>query len=390
MNSRKMGLSFNLAIVSISSSLYNIGFSIGTSLVILYLVNLGYSPFLAGVLLTFTRIFHSIAFMITGSFSDRIGRKKPIILGFILTGLSMITLGILTNQIAVGFLLTLIWLGSSLQNPAVSAAVSESALVGKTAIAFGWYHTLYGLSQVLGQGLAGITAQNYGYNSALILGGAIALVAITIIYNYHERNSIRSDSFDIYRDFKHGLSFIKINPRLLYLSLAMSFHAMGFMMFYTYIPLVAEVDQGLNKTAIGIILALFNLGSTLSVLILGIITTKIGSLKMLTFHLILSSMTWWIYPWLKSYSHIILLMTTQGIIGAMDMPARRELMSYIAKNDLATAMGVLDAISMTVGSLGGILGGALWGTGHWVPFMGSALTNAIGILFLLKLRKMSD
>jgi MFS family permease len=383
----KTGLTFNLTMVSLSSMLYNIGFSIGTTLIILYLVDAGYSPFLAGMLLTFSRIFHSIAMMATGSFSDRIGRKRPIILGSMLTGLCMIAMAILTNHVAVAILLALVWLGTSFQSPAVSAAVTESSLVGKTAIAFGWYQTLWGASQILGQGLAGFTAQNYGYNNALILGGAISLIGLVFIFNYKEKHQTVGDSFDIYEDFKNGLTLIKNNPRLLYLSISISFHTMGFMMFFTFIPLVAQVDQGLSKTAIGLVLAMFSVGSTLSVLIFGVLTTKIGSLRMLTIHLIISSMLWWIYPWLRSFGAILLLMASQGIIGAMDMPARRELIRHSAENDLATAMGVLDAISLTVGSLGGLVGGALWETGHWIPFMGSALVNTLGVLFLLKLRE---
>jgi len=41
---------------------------------------------------------------------------------------------------------------------------------------------------------------------------------------------------------------------------------------------------------------------------------------------------------------------------------------------------------MAIGSLGALIAGALWETGHWVPFVASAFINATGVLFLLKLR----
>jgi len=390
MDYKKFGLTSNLALISMSSALYNMGLYVGTALLILYLINLGYSPFLAGIILTFSRLLYSFAMMTTGSLSDRIGRKSPIIWGFALTGLAMIAMSIVTSQSAVAILVALIWLGFSFQSPATSAAVSESALLSRTAIAFGWYYTLINGAQVLGQTIAGMAVQNYGYSNTLLLGGAMAIVAITLIFNYKERHHNKKASLDFYGDLKHGGRLIKSDRRLQYLSIALSVHSMGFYMSYTFIPLVAEVDQHLDKTAIGILLALFSVGSTFAVLPFGVITNKIGGLNMLTWHLVLSSLTWWIYPLLNSHGTIILLMTILGIIGAMDMPARRELMGYVAEKELATAMGALDSISMIIGSLGALIAGALWEIGHWVPFVASASINATGILLLLKLRRKND
>jgi len=387
MGYKKLGLTFNIALISTSSALYNLGFVIGTALLILYLVNLGYSPFLAGALLTFSRLLYSIAMMTTGSLSDRIGRKRPMIWGFALTALAMLAMSIMMNQSAVAILVVFIWLGFSFQSPAASAVVSEMALLGKTAIAFGWYYTSISVAKVLGQIIVGVTVQNYGYSNTLLLAGATAIGSMTLIFRYKERHHNENASLNFYEDLKHGVRIIRSERRLQYLSIALSVHAMGFFMSYTFIPLVAEVDQGLSKTAIGILLALFSVGSALALLPFAVITNKIGGLNMLTWHLALSSMTWWIYPLLNSYGIIILLMTTLGIIGAMDMPARRELMSYVSEKELGTAMGALDAISMTIGSLGALMAGALWEIGHWVPFVASVFINATGILFLLKLRR---
>ena len=82
----KTGLTHNLIQIALSSALYSVGFYLGTSLIILYLVGLGYSPFYAGVLLAISKLLYAAAMMTTGSLSDRIGRKIPIIWGLLLTG----------------------------------------------------------------------------------------------------------------------------------------------------------------------------------------------------------------------------------------------------------------------------------------------------------------
>jgi len=386
MDLRKTGLSRGIAEIALSSALYNIGFYLGTSLIILYLVRLGYSPFLAGVLLALSKLIYAAAMMTTGSLSDRIGRKTPIIWGFALTGAALISMGLLTNLTAEAILLIIIWIGYAFQGPPASAAISEAALIGKRAIAFGWYYMLLSGGQVTGQALAGATAQSFGYQATLIGGGALSLISIALLFRYTDRHKSEKAQLDFYGDLKHGLHIVRSDTRLQNLIIGLSAHTMGFQMFYTYIPLVAALDQHLSDTAIGTILALFSAGSAISVLVFGVVTTRIGGLRMLVWHLALSSLVWWLYPFIPSFALAVILMTVMGVIGAMDMPARRELLSYIAESEVGTAMGALDSITMTVGSAGVLIAGALWNVGHWAPFVTSASANAVGIIFLLRIK----
>lgn len=386
MDYRKWGLTSDLAVISTSSAIYNMGFTVGTALLILYLINLGYSPFLAGTVITVSRLFYSVAMMITGSLSDRIGRKLPIILGFALTGLALLAISVVADKSAVAVLVALVWLGFSFISPAVSAAVSESALLNKIPIAFAWYYTLIHVAQFIGQALAGVAVQNYGFPNTLFLGGGLAIFAITLMFRFEEKRH-GNFSFEFYQDLKHGIRLIKSERKLQYLSIALSIHQLSFFMFYSFIPLLAEVDLFMDEAAIGLVLAMFTAGMVFTFLPFGIITNKIGGLGMLISHLALSSATWWILPFSGSYEGTILLMMTLGIIGAMDMPARRDLMIYISEKELATAIGASDSISMTIGSFGAILAGALWEVGHWVPFVASVFVNAIGLPFLFKLKR---
>jgi MFS transporter, DHA1 family, multidrug resistance protein len=386
MTLKKTGLTRGLLQVGLSSAIYNIGFYFGTSLMILYLVGLGYSPFLAGVLLALSKLIYALSMMVTGSLSDRIGRKTPIIWGFALTGASLIAMGLIANLTGEAILMILVWIGYAFQSPTSSAAISDGALVGKTAIAFGWFYMLVSGGQVIGQTLAGFTAQSYGYQVTLIGGGVISLISIILLSRYTDKHEQVKASFDLSGDMRNGLRMVKSDPRLRNLIIGLSAHSVGFQMFYTYIPLVASLDQHLSDSAIGTLLAIFSAGSALSVLVFGVVTTRIGGLRMLVWHLLLSSLVWWVYPYIPNFGFAFILMAVMGIIGAMDMPARRELLSYIAESEVGTAMGALDSITMTVASLGVLFAGALWNIGHWVPFVASALVNAVGIIFLIRVK----
>jgi predicted MFS family arabinose efflux permease len=239
--------------------------------------------------------------------------------------------------------------------------------------------------QVIGQTLAGFAAQSYGYQITLIGGGALSLISIILLSRYTDKHQSEETALDFSGDLRNGLRMVKSDPRLRNLIIGLSAHSVGFQMFYTYIPLVASLDQHLSDSAIGTLLAVFSAGSALSVLVFGVVTTRIGGLRMLVWHLALSSLVWWVYPYIPSFGLAFILMAVMGVIGAMDMPARRELLSYIAESEVGTAMGALDSITMTVASLGVLLAGVLWNIGHWAPFIVSALVNAMGIIFLLRL-----
>jgi DHA1 family multidrug resistance protein-like MFS transporter len=382
----KTGLTRGLAEIGLSSALYNVGFYLGTSLIILYLVGLGYSPFLAGVLLAASKLIYAAAMMMSGSLSDRIGRKTPIIWGFALTGAGLVAMGLIANLTVEAILLIIVWIGYAFQGPPASAAISDGALLGKTAIAFGWFYMLMSGGQVIGQALAGVTAQGFGYRVTLIGGGVLSLISIVILSRYTDRHKPVKPRLDFYGDLKNGPRLVRSDSGLQNLIFGLSFHSMGFQMFYTYIPLVASQDQHLGDAAIGTLLALFSVGSALSVLVFGVLTARIGGLRMLIWHLALSSLVWWIYPFIPSFGVAVVLMTVMGVIGAMDMPARREILSYIAESEVGTAMGALDSITMSVASVGVLLAGALWNFGHWVPFLASASMNAVGIIFLLRVK----
>lgn len=382
----KTGLTRSLLEVALSSATYNVGFYFGTSLMILYLVGLGYSPFLAGVLLAISKLIYAISMMVTGSLSDRIGRKTPIIWGFALTGAALIAMGLIANLTAEAILMIIVWIGYAFQSPTASAAISDGAIVGKTAIAFGWFYMLMSGGQVIGQTLAGFAAQSYGYQITLIGGGVLSLISIILLSRYTDKHQPEETALDFSGDLRNGLRMVKSDSRLRNLIIGLSAHSVGFQMFYTYIPLVASLDQHLSDSAIGTLLAVFSAGSALSVLVFGVATTRIGGLKMLVWHLALSSLVWWVYPYIPNFGLAFILMAVMGVIGAMDMPARRELLSYIAESEVGTAMGALDSITMTVASLGVLLAGALWNIGHWAPFIVSALVNAVGIIFLLRVK----
>jgi MFS family permease len=75
-----------------------------------------------------------------------------------------------------------------------------------------------------------------------------------------------------------------------------------------------------------------------------------------------------------------------GVVGALDMPARRTMMIEYAtaKDGKATIIGSLDAITGITGIFGPLIGGVIWAQmGYAAPFQAAGLINAFACVPLI-------
>jgi len=84
--------------LSAITSLFNTGFYLATSLIVLYFSDIGMSEFLIGLAMTLTRLSYGLASIFSGAMADRVGRYYPMMMGFLLGALSMIFLSLLRSQ----------------------------------------------------------------------------------------------------------------------------------------------------------------------------------------------------------------------------------------------------------------------------------------------------
>ncbi|MGY0287186.1 MAG: MFS transporter [Candidatus Methanodesulfokora washburnensis] len=370
--------------LSLTAMVFNVSFYVATSLIVLYFKDIGMSAFLIGLSMTITRFGYGISSMGSEAMADRVGRSIPMFIGFLLGALSSFLLSFTKNQILAALLVLLIWVGSAVYNPAAIALVSDISNSGK-AMPFSLYYFFVTVGQIIGQTAAGIIIEGYGYRAAFLLSSFLSLIAAIMVrlWFWDEK---RDRKTDVIGDLVRGVRIMAENRYLRCLAIALSLHGIGFTMSYTFIPLVARADQKLNDSQIGLILSIWSLGNLIGMIPLGKITDKIGGKKMLVYHLAASSVVWWMYPFVQDMNTIAALMLVQGIVGAMDLPARRMILVGISEREVATAIGSLDSITFLVSSIGNLLAGLTWGMGHWVPFVLGSIINLAGLFVLLLMR----
>ncbi|MGQ9781541.1 MAG: MFS transporter [Nitrososphaeria archaeon] len=386
MKIEKLGLTRNIVLISSTVAVLNFGFIVSTSLVLLYLNDvLLLDSFSSGLIVTLARLSAAIVTLPAGSFADRFGRKYPIILGFSLCSLFLFITSLTSNYLIASASIIIVFSGVAFSGPATSALVSEASVIGRTALGFGWYYAIYSLSQFVGQTLSGVFIEFAGYQTTFFVGSAFSTVSLVLAWKFvHERWSRKGDftPSSFAQDFKIGIAQLREKPKLANLTVGLSLHGLGVNMWLTFIPLYASHDQGFDPMAIGVILSLFSISGAIFQIPFGIVTDKVGGNRILFLHVLLSSAIWWAYPLLDSFLLALLYMFSAGIIGSMDLPARRSLLSFISEEKFATAVGSLDSITQIVGSIGPFIAGMIWSIAHWAPFAVSAIVNILGLLTL--------
>ncbi|MEM0018027.1 MAG: MFS transporter [Candidatus Korarchaeum sp.] len=269
-------------------------------------------------------------------------------------------------------------------SPAALALVSEVSRGAATS--YGWYYLFITAGQIVGQALSGSAVKLGGYSLAFASGGTLGLISAVLTWLWFRGNRRSEAGVDLLRDLGEGARVLIRNRYLSYLAISLSLHGIGFTMTFTFIPLVARLDQGMSEPEIGLALSIWSFGNLIATVPLGRVTDRIGGRAMLIYHLLASSLVWWIYPFLRDLILIYALMLIQGFVGAMDLPARRLLLVGISEREVATAIGSLDSITFLLSSLGNLLAGYTWYLGHWVPFVMGCIVNTVGLAVLLRVK----
>jgi len=183
------------------------------------------------------------------------------------------------------------------------------------------------------------------------------------------------------------IASVRSNSLLSFYGFALFFHAFGFSMITPYLSLFADKVVGLDMTGVGLVMAAWNAGLMVGIVPWGWVSTKMGSEVTLVGHFVLSAISWFTLTLSQDLASTAALMFLFGLVGSMDMPARRALTGELAsKEKLAEATGFIELVNGMGGLLGSVLGGFVWERlGPAYPFYIGPLMTLISVPPMLKL-----
>ena len=156
-------------------------FTLGNSsdaFLILRAQNLGFSVFWVLLLFVAFNLVYALAAMPAGVVSDRLGRKRVIVVGWTIYALSYLGLGLVSAKWEVWLLFALYGLYYGISEGVSRAFVSDLVPAEKRGTAYGWYHAAVGISLLPASVIAGLLWQYISPAATFYFGAGMAGVAM--------------------------------------------------------------------------------------------------------------------------------------------------------------------------------------------------------------------
>ena len=116
-----------------------------------------------------------------GRYSDRVGRRIPILAGMVVLGLMTLGFAYAFNFISVGLLFLMHGIYQGLYRPNVQAWVADLAPAEQRAEMIGTFKMLVGLSDIPGPLVFGLIWDNFGLQTPFLIGGAFCLLCAALL-----------------------------------------------------------------------------------------------------------------------------------------------------------------------------------------------------------------
>jgi MFS family permease len=234
-----------------------------------------------------------------GVLADRFGRKPLIIRSFAATGAGLAVAAVARNVwfFTLGRGLNSLNLGNS---GLMMTTLHESAPAARLGFAFGVVNGAGPLGAFIGPLIGGPLVDRYGFN--LVLGVDAVLLAGVVLgltFGYRDAFVPSRERPPIMRAAFEGLRIIWSSPRLRALFPALLVVFAGWLLTFTYLPLVVQRihgDDGL-ATAVGIALGASGLITLAASPAIGAIADRFGHWRVLYIAALIDG-SLWLVPWL--------------------------------------------------------------------------------------------
>jgi len=153
--------------------------------------SLGMKALLIPLLWLTFNVVYSIVSIPAGMLSDRIGRKKTLLIGFSLYGLIYVGFAFADRLVFMWLLMAAYGVFYGLTEGVMKAYVADLAPPDMKGTAFGVYYTGDGISRLLASVIFGVMYQVIGPGAAFIFGAGMAIAASILLWIFCEERSCR-------------------------------------------------------------------------------------------------------------------------------------------------------------------------------------------------------
>jgi len=347
-----------------------------------YLKTFGAAGQVLGFLIAIIAFAQFIFSPLAGNLSDRIGRKKLIVFGLVMTGIAQIGFALSDHLVELFLWRFLTGVGSAFIMPSVMAYAADITTLEERGKAMGLIGAAISFGFMIGPGIGGALSNvNIHFPFYFAGGAAIVTAILSVIFLPKTALTVAAASEASNNIVKEIMRSVK-KPYFIMLVIVFIF-SFGISNFQATLSiyLTYKFDYSPNDIAI-----LMTIGGFAGVIIQGVLLSRLfkrfGELRIVLWSLVVAAISFILMIFVSGYFIIMLVATIFQIATTLIRPAINTLVSKSAGNEQGYAAGMNTAYM----SLGNVIGPALAGTlVDWKldsPFVLGAIILFIGYLVL--------
>jgi MFS family permease len=326
----------------------------------------------------------SLLKIIAGCWSDRLGRRKPLVVaGYALSAIGKLFLPLAAAWQQVFLLKTIERSGKGVRSAPRDAMISESADAVNRGRGFGLHRAMDSSGAVAGSLLAYVLWQGgLSYSSIFIVAGILSLVALVPFCWVKE--SFQAPSCEV------RLSLSGLSPELIRFLLVACLFALGNFSYMFFILRAQGLFSGAEAVAAPLLLyVLFNLVYALLAMPIGIWSDQVGRKRVLAMGYGLFAATAAGFAFVSSLRGMIVLFALYGLVYALVDGSER---AYVSDQSPAGLRG--SSLGLYYGAVGAaaiissIVAGALWARwGAQATFLFGAGSAGLAAVMLMGMKR---
>ncbi|MBU5213808.1 multidrug efflux MFS transporter NorA [Heyndrickxia oleronia] len=330
-----------------------------------------------GYMVAFFALTQLILSPIAGRWVDRFGRKRMIIIGLIIFGISEFLFGI-GKTIEVLFISRMLGgVSAAFIMPAVTAFIADITTVKGRSKAMGYMSAAISTGFIIGPGLGGFLGEigtRLPFFFAAGFAVVTAIISITVLHE-PERNSEKEEETGQNKGWKrifvpiYLISFIII----FIFSFGLASFESLFSLFVDHKFGFSPKDIAIVVTGGGIVGAIFQVG------LFDRLTKWLGEIRLIRYCLIISAILVFLVTIVNTYFTILLVTVTVFVGFDLMRPAVTTYLSKIA-GDEQGFVGGMNSMFTSIGNvIGPIIGGILFDFNLNYPFYFATVLLAVGV-----------
>ena len=350
-------------------------------IVALYAWDLGAGVGMIGLIIGLYSIANTPANILFGRVVDRVGYKKPLIIGLLGDAIAMCCYAICRLPFQLALVRLFHGISGGIVGPATMSVTAEHAAYGQKGRAMGFYGMAMGMATLVGYGLSGVMASRLGYNFIFYFGSGMLLLGVLLaVVMPKAKAPATAMKTSLSQDLKKIGGLLRRRGLVTsYCSIFAQYFAFGGVV--TLLPLYVK-GLGMEVFHVGMLLATFTIVFILLQFPSGAISDRIGRLIPVTLGLGVCIVSLVVMPALGSFGLLAVIMALYGAAYALLFPSISALVAdHTTLDERGRATGIFHSLLTAGVATGAPLMG--W-VAHFVGIeLGLALCSGAAALALI-------